>query len=79
MTAATERGDLVPAQEGRFDEPATHKNRAAHNQYLHAGNFSRSWTLFSECGERLGGLDVLLVALLIALELLLFDGSEAGA
>ena len=34
---------------------------------------------FGECGERLGGLDVFLVALLIALELLLLDGSEAGA
>jgi hypothetical protein len=36
-------------------------------------------TLFSERGERLGGPDVLLIALLIALELLLLDGREARA
>ena len=35
--------------------------------------------LFDERGERFGGLDVLLVTLLVTFELLLLDGREAGA
>src|SRR5204862_6834654 len=40
---------------------------------------SKKRSLLGECRERFGGFDVLLVALLIALELLLLDGRKARA